>query len=128
MANFGAWKVFNTATIDAGATETYPTGDGIPLRMVEGYFSAQVQATVGSTAAATTGTFDYKYVVSLDGSNYVCPTGGGVIATGHTPTKGPGSDGKAYWSFVPELAERIKIVVINQATDKMVTTVHLGVK
>ncbi|MCP4569083.1 MAG: hypothetical protein GY841_16030 [FCB group bacterium] len=128
MSNVGSWKIFPAVSVSAGATQTYPTGKGVPIQNAEGYFALQVTATMGATAAATTGYVDYQYLVSLDNTNFMVPTGGGTIATGHYVTGGPGTDGMSYFSFSPETTQWIKIRAINRATDAIVTTVHLGVK
>ncbi len=71
-----------------------------------GYFSIQMVLS-----GVALGVLKGEYQVSNDGTNFVEPTGATDIFTALDINAGPGSDGIDIYSFEPELAKFLKIVI-----------------
>lgn len=77
-----------------------------------GNLAIQVEVTGDGTASLT-------YTASIDGTDYVSPTGATAIATGLTKTVN--TTGKDIYEFSPILAKFIKIVITETGTSDTVT-------
>jgi len=99
-----AHSVFSAMVVGASLT-VRSAAIALGNEMVEGFFDLQITATTG------TGTARIQYELSNDGTNYVTPTGAADIVTAHTVTSGPGSDGKDMYSFTPEVAQFMRLLI-----------------
>ena len=99
-----AHSVFSAMVVGASLT-VRSAAIALGNEMVEGFFDLQITATTG------TGTARIQYELSNDGTNYVTPTGAADIVTAHTVTSGPGSDGKDIYSFTPEVAQFMRLLI-----------------
>ncbi len=95
--------IFDTVTVTAAADSTCDAIDLNKFRP-EGYFSLQVTLTGSGTAKI-------EYLLSNNGSDYLEPSEGEDIVTGHTSTSGPKTNGKDIYVFEPEVARFLKIKV-----------------
>ena len=95
--------IFDTVTVTAAADSTCDAIDLNKFRP-EGYFSLQVTLTGSGTAKI-------EYLLSNNGSDYLEPSEGEDIVTGHTSTSGPETNGKDIYVFEPEVARFLKIKV-----------------
>lgn len=82
----------------------------------DGFFGLQYTITGNGTAKI-------EYLLSNDGTTYVEPSAATDIATGLTKTSGPGSDGKDYVAFSPEVSRYLKIKVTETGGANSVTGV-----
>lgn len=113
-------RVFDGETVAAGGSAV---SDAIDVSMAGAdLFSLQM-------ALSGDGTITLSYLVSVDGTNFLTPTGASDIGASLTKTSGPGSDGKDIFSFNPELAPFIKVKATETGSTNGVTlTADLAVK
>lgn len=115
-------KTQDAVTVAASGTNTSTAVDfgAIDRKwQPDGYFSIQVVLTGDGTAK-------FEYLISNDGTNFIEPSSASDIATGHTKTSGPGSDGIDIYEFSPEPCRYMKIRVTETGTsNSVVATVTL---
>lgn len=87
------------------ATETAEYIVDLNRLNAEGYFSLQVVWNSGA------GVIKAEYNLSNDGVNYIEPTDAEDIFTGFTEAQGPGNSDTDIFTFTPDLARFIKIVI-----------------
>jgi hypothetical protein len=103
-------QLFSSETISSGSSVT---SDPVDVSGLVGDFGIQVD--VGGD-----GTLKLEHLVSLDGANFLEPSGDSDIATDLTKTSGPGSDGKDIYSVSPGMpvkAIKIKATETGSAND-----------
>jgi len=119
--NIKVFKTHNAVTIAAGGSST---SAAIPLDEYrpDGYFSIQVDLSGDGTAK-------FEYLLSNDEVTYIDPTGATDIGSGLTKTGGVAGDGTEHYSFSPELAKSMKIIVTETGSSSSVTvTVTLAIQ
>jgi len=109
-----ASKTISTGAIALSSNYTDPEPVLLSEMMVEGYFSIQGTVTGDGTAKI-------EYELSNDGITYVEPESATDIITGLTKTSGPGSDGKFFEEFNPELALYLRLKVTETGGANSVT-------
>lgn len=113
--------IFNAQVIADGASATSAKIDLSALRP-SGYFTIQIALTGDGTAKA-------EYLLSIDDTTYLEPTGAADIFTGFIKTSGPGADGKDIFSFEPKMGPYLKIEITETGVgaDPVTVTVTLAV-
>lgn len=109
-------RLFNAERIGVGSSST---SEVINLQNAKtnGFFAVQLTMTGD-------GTLGLVYEISIDGTNFVQPTGFTAITTTFSKTSGTGSDGKDIIAFNPELYIAIRLKA-TATTDDIVLTATL---
>ena len=108
-------KVFDAESVVASGTAE---SDAIDSRHLDGVCSVQYEITGD-------GTLTLEYLLSLDGVNYITPSGATEIGT--SLTKLSGTAGKDVLEFTPEAARYMKILATETGTaDTAILTLTLG--
>ena len=104
-------KLVISETVLASGTFTSDAIDLTSSVSALGNLAIQVEVTGDGTASLT-------YLASVNGDDYVSPTGASAIVTGLTKTTN--SNGKDIYEFSPILAKFIKIVITETGTSDSV--------
>jgi hypothetical protein len=106
-------QVFTAKTVGAGTSETSPAINLVNAQS-NGFFAIQLTMTGD-------GTLGLVYEVSIDGVNFVQPTGFTAITTAFSRTSGTGGDGKDIIAFNPELCIAIRLKATATTSDVVLT-------
>ena len=106
-------QVFVAKTVGAGTSETSPAISLVNAQS-NGYFTIQLTMTGD-------GTLGLVYEVSIDGANFVQPSGSSAITTAFSKTSGGGADGKDMFSFTPMLCTAIRFKATATTSDVVLT-------
>lgn len=97
------------------AQKTTATSSAVPVQNVQNIFELSQGAAFAiqvfnNTTGETGGDWTFTYSCSIDGTNFVTPTGASDIKANHTYNGGPGNDGHDLYSFRPKPCEWLKII------------------
>jgi len=107
--------LFSSESVAASGSATSAVTDLKRFRDFNGNFAIQY-------AISGSGTVKFEYESSIDGTNYIQPTGSADIATGLSASSGPGSDGKDIADFtVAEACRYIRVKVTETGTSDAAT-------
>lgn len=109
--------IFEAKTVGAGTSETSRVVQ-LQNAQANGFFSIQLTMTGDGSLALV-------YEVTVDGTNWLTPTGATSLETAFLKTSGPGGDGKDIVAFAPELATAIRFKA-TAAGDSLVLTATLA--
>ena len=105
-------QIFKEKTLTAGASDYFEIN--LERENANGYFSLHIEVT------DLTGTLKCELNLSNSGVNFVEPTGSTDIFSTFGVTSGPGANGIDIYSFEPELAKFIRIVMTEDGSAQSV--------